>query len=139
LLRLALLVHFIGVEALAGLLTQAVGLVHDVDGGLGLVSHAIRVNFGHHITAVVTGIHAHHVHQVGRAHRQPNFSMTLSTRWKSTPMPIRRAKPPKYGKSTRLTRKPGQSLTTIGVLPIFLAYATVVAMAFSLDFSPRMT
>ncbi|MNV97338.1 hypothetical protein D3C71_1924450 [compost metagenome] len=52
---------------------------------------------------------------------QPNFSITLSMRTKSTPKPSSLEKPPKYGKSTRLTRKPGQSLTTIGVLPIFLA------------------
>src|SRR5690606_7397191 len=68
LLRLALLVQLVGIEALAGLLAQAVGLVHDVDRGLGLVGHAIRVTFGHDVTAVVAGVHAHYVHQVGRAH-----------------------------------------------------------------------
>ncbi|MOA55716.1 hypothetical protein D3C78_1795560 [compost metagenome] len=52
---------------------------------------------------------------------QPNFSMTLSMRTKSTPALTSLAKPPKYGNSTRLTKKPGQSLTTIGFLPIFLA------------------
>src|SRR5690606_25727245 len=41
---------------------------HDVDRGLGLVGHAIRVTFGHDVTAVVAGVHAHYVHQVGRAH-----------------------------------------------------------------------
>src|SRR5690606_28224523 len=68
LLRLALLVHFIGVEALAVLLAQAVGLVHDVDRGLAVVLHAIREAFGHDVAAVVAGIHADDVHQVSRAH-----------------------------------------------------------------------
>ena len=44
-----------------------------------------------------------------------------------------------YGKSTRFTRKPAQSLTTIGVLRIRLARATIVATVSSLVFSPRIT
>ena len=44
-----------------------------------------------------------------------------------------------YGKSTRLTRKPGQSLTTIGVLRIRLASATIVATVSSLVLLPRIT
>src|SRR5690606_21950783 len=68
LLRLALPVHFIGVEALAGLLAQAVGFVHDVDRSLGLVGHAVGVTLSHHVTTVVAGVHAHYVHQVRRTH-----------------------------------------------------------------------
>src|SRR5690606_17251702 len=43
-------------------------LVHDVDRGLAVVLHAIREAFGHHVTAVVAGVHADDVHQVSRAH-----------------------------------------------------------------------
>src|SRR5690606_19519641 len=68
LLRLALPVHFIGVEALAGLLAQAVGFVHDVDRSLGLVGHAVGVTLSHDVTTVVAGVHAHYVHQVSRTH-----------------------------------------------------------------------
>src|SRR5690606_32634902 len=68
LLRLALPVHFIGVEALAGLLAQAVGFVHDVDRSLGLVGHAVGVTLSHHVTTVEAGVHAHYVHQVRRTH-----------------------------------------------------------------------
>src|SRR5690606_14195755 len=68
LLRLALPVHFIGVEAIAGLLAQAVGFVHDVDRSLGLVGHAVGVTLSHHVTTVVAGVHAHYVHQVRRTH-----------------------------------------------------------------------
>ena len=39
----------------------------------------------------------------------------------------------------RFTRKPGQSRTTIGVLPICLARATSVTTVSSLVFSPRIT
>ncbi len=48
-------------------------------------------------------------------------------------------KPAKYGNSTRFTMNPGQSLTTIGVLPIFEASATVAATAASEDCLPRIT
>src|SRR5690606_38388973 len=68
LLRLALLVHLIQVEALAVLLTQAVGVVHDVDCRAAIVLHAIREAFGHDVTAVVAGVHTNNVHQVSRAH-----------------------------------------------------------------------
>ncbi len=44
-----------------------------------------------------------------------------------------------YGNSTRLTRNPAQSFTTIGVLRILLARATTVAIVSSLVFSPRIT
>ena len=70
---------------------------------------------------------------------QPNFSMTLSTWVKSAPCLSNKSNAPKYGNKTRLTKKPGQSLTTTGTLPIFEASATVVAMASSEDFSPRIT
>ena len=70
---------------------------------------------------------------------QPNcFSITLSTLRKSAPSRSSWLKPAKYGNSTRLTKKPGQSLTTIGVLPIRLAQATTLAMVSSELFSPRM-
>ena len=51
---------------------------------------------------------------------QPNFSIALSTAWKSAPSRSSMWKPAKYGNSTRLTKKPGQSFTTTGVLPILL-------------------
>ena len=70
---------------------------------------------------------------------QPNcFSITLSILRKSAPSRSNRLKPAKYGNSTRLTKKPGQSLTTIGVLPILLAQATTFAMVSSELFSPRI-
>src|SRR5690606_7508445 len=38
-----------------------------------LVCHTIRITFGHHVTAMVTGVHANHVHQIGRAHGPAEF------------------------------------------------------------------
>ena len=70
---------------------------------------------------------------------QPNFSMTLSTAWKSAPSRSSMWKPAKYGNSTRFTKNPGQSFTTTGVLPIFCASFTVAATAASEDCLPRMT
>src|SRR5690606_20526812 len=68
LLRLVARVCLVGVEALAVLVTRAVGFVHDVDGGLAFDGDAIREAFGHHVAAMVAGIDADHVGQVGRAH-----------------------------------------------------------------------
>ena len=45
----------------------------------------------------------------------------------------------KYGDSSRLTTKPGLSLTTIGDLPMRLQCATAVATVSSLVRRPRMT
>lgn len=85
------------------------------------------------------GINPDHIQQISRPIGQPNcFSITLSTLRKSAPSRSSWLKPAKYGNSTRLTKKPGQSLTTIGVLPILLAQATTLAMVSSELFSPRM-
>ncbi len=69
LLRLALLVLLVGVEALAVLLTEAVHFVHHVDGGATFLAHACREALRHHVTGMVTGIDADYVQQVGGAHR----------------------------------------------------------------------
>src|SRR5690606_13792444 len=73
LLLLAALVGLVGVETLAVLLTQTIGLVHDIHRGAGVVFHAIRETFSHHVTTVVASVHADHVHQVGRAHGPAEF------------------------------------------------------------------
>ena len=70
---------------------------------------------------------------------QPNFSIALSTAMKSAPSRSSMWKPAKYGNSTRLTKNPGQSFTTTGVLPIFCDSFTVAATASSDDCLPRIT
>src|SRR5690554_2544479 len=77
LLRLALAVLLVGVEALVVLLAQTLVLEHHLDGALALAfplgaaaqaAHALREALGHHLAGVHGGVHAHHVEQVGGAH-----------------------------------------------------------------------
>src|SRR5450830_1637184 len=72
-LLLALLVGLVGVETLAVLLAQALGLVERVDRRAAVVFHAVREAFSHHVAAVVAGVDADHVHQVRRAHGPAEF------------------------------------------------------------------
>ena len=69
----------------------------------------------------------------------PNAVIAASTSSIRQPSCTRRTASERYGARIRLTRNPGASRTTTGVLPSVLARAKIVATVSSLVRSPRIT
>ncbi len=116
-------------ETEAVLLTKAVGIKQRVDGIAVIFLHPLREACCHDSLGMMRGVNAHDIQQICRTHRPAKlFFHHFVDLAEIRAVAQQLAETGEIREQHAVNKEAGQSLTTIGVLPILLAQATTFAM-----------